>query len=133
LHKYAKRAFILVATLGILYLCGRFLVLVNDQDQMLQMMRDDASDKRIAKVREDQNKEAQYNIDKILDGEIKLTPETQKAIDEMVRATQAQLMKEGYSKKDISEKDIKEKILRLYTGLAARGETGYFHAAAKIA
>lgn len=103
MHKYAKRAIILVSTVGILYLCDRFLVLVNDQDRMLQMLQDDASDKRIAKMRESQNKEEQENLNKMLSGESKLSPEIQKLIDDMSRATQEELTKEGYSQKDIDD------------------------------
>lgn len=114
MHKYAKRAIILVATLGILYLCGRFLMLVDDQDQILQMMRDDASDKRMAKRMEDLNKQEQDNLNKIMSGEIKLSPETEKSIDDIVRKTKADLMKEGY--KGYTDQDIKETVIRLYSG-----------------
>jgi hypothetical protein len=121
LHKYAKRAIILiatvgilVATLGIIYLCGRFLMLVDDQHEILQMMREDASDKQTAKRREANKRESEDNLNKIMSGEIKLSPETEKSIDEIVRKTKAQLIKDGY--KGYTDADIKERVIRLYSG-----------------
>lgn len=121
MQKYAKRAIILVATvgilvatLGIIYLCGRFLMLVDDQHEVLQIMREDASDKQTAKRMEASKRESEDNLNKIMSGEIKLSPETEKSIDEIVKQTKAELIKDGY--KRYTDRDIKESVIRLYSG-----------------